>query len=336
MRSVDLFCGAGGLTHGLRQAGWDTAAAVEFDPAACLTYSRNFPEVRLVQGDIRTVDFHEFAGAVDLVAGGPPCQPFSVAGNQRAHDDPRDCIPAFVRAVGEIAPPAFMMENVAGLASRRHAPYLDFVLRQLTDLGYFVSHQIVDAADYGAPQHRRRLIIIGMREKVFAFPEPTHGPGRDMPHRSAAEALAGTPDDEPNRAKVTYAKRPVMRPSPFAGMLVNGGGRPIDLSQPSQTIPASAGGNRTHIVDVDGMLLEYHNYLVAGGTPLQGTVPGVRRLTVRESARLQCFPDDFEFVGPQSSRYRQVGNAVPPMLGRIMGEALRDQLQPTRKRRLAG
>lgn len=333
MRSVDLFCGAGGLTHGLRQAGWDTAAAVEFDAAACLTYSRNFPEVHLIPGDIRAVDFSEFAYEVDLVAGGPPCQPFSVAGNQRAHDDPRDCIPAFVRAVSEMAPPAFMMENVAGLASRRHALYLEFVLRQLADLGYFVERQIVDAADYGAPQHRRRLIIVGMRESAFIFPEPTHGPGRATPHMSAAMALEGAPEDEPNRAKITYAKRPVMRPSPFAGMLVNGGGRPIDLSQPSQTIPASAGGNRTHIVDVHGELSKYHEYLVAGGSPLQGIVPGVRRLTVRESARLQCFPDEFEFVGPQSSRYRQVGNAVPPVLGRIMGEALRDQLHRKTRRR---
>lgn len=333
MRSVDLFCGAGGLTLGLQRAGWHTAAAVEYDASACLTYRRNFPDVRLFEGDVRRVDFREFAGSVDLVAGGPPCQPFSVAGNQRAHDDPRDCIPEFVRAVREIQPRAFLMENVAGLGSPRHRPYLCFVLEQLKALGYSVVEQVVDAADYGVPQHRKRLIVVGMRDRDFAFPVPTHGPCRDLGHVSAAEAIDGAPADEPNRAKVTFAKNPVLRPSPFAGMLVNGGGRPIRLSEPSQTIPASAGGNRTHIVDRGETLVGYHSYLMGGGTPAQGIVESVRRLTVRESARLQSFPDDFEFYGPQSARYRQVGNAVPPLLGCVVGSAILGQLGVRRLRR---
>jgi DNA (cytosine-5)-methyltransferase 1 len=327
VRSVDLFCGAGGLTLGLRQAGWRTEAAVEFDPSACLTYAHNFPDVRLISGDVRNVDFSQFADTVDLVAGGPPCQPFSVAGNQRAHDDPRDCIPEFVRAVRQVRPSAFLMENVAGLASARHESYLCFVLQQMQALGFDVVRKIVDAADYGAPQHRRRLIVVGMRDGTFTFPRATHGQDGPLPHVSAGDALAGAPDDEPNRAKVTFAKNPVLRLSPFAGMVVNGGGRPIKLSVPSQTIPASAGGNRTHIVDVDGVLAEYHAHLTRGGAPAHGTVPGVRRLTVRESARLQGFPDDFVFIGPQSARYRQVGNAVPPVLGRVMGTALLAQLR---------
>lgn len=333
MRSVDLFCGAGGLTLGLQRAGWRTAAAVEYDSSACLTYRHNFPDVRLFEGDVRRVDFREFAGSVDLVAGGPPCQPFSVAGNQRAHDDPRDCIPEFVRAVREIGPRAFLMENVAGLASPRHRPYLQFVLEQLRALGYTVTDQVVDAADYGAPQHRRRLVVVGLRESLFLIPAPTHGPKGHAPYVSAAEAIDGAPSDPPNRAKVTFAKNPVLRPSPFAGMLVNGGGRPIRLSGPSQTIPASAGGNRTHIVDPGDVLVRYHAHVLAGGSPSQGVVEGVRRLTVRESARLQSFPDDFDFIGPQSARYRQVGNAVPPVLGEAMGSALLAQLMEPRLQR---
>ena len=332
MRSVDLFCGAGGLTLGLRQAGWETAAAVEHDASACLTYRHNFPEVELIPGDIRAVDFTQFKGSVDLVAGGPPCQPFSVAGHQRAHDDPRNCIPEFIRAVREVQPQAFLMENVAGLASTRHQLYLRFVLEQLQALGFSVSSQIIDAADYGAPQHRKRLIVVGMRNGHFIFPEPSHGPGRELPHIGAGDAIADAPEDAPNRAKVTYAKHPILRRSPFAGMLVNGGGRPIKLSDPSQTIPASAGGNRTHIVDPDELLVGYHQYLISGGVPAQGIVDGVRRLTVRESARIQCFPDDFEFIGPQSARYRQVGNAVPPTLGRAVGSALYSQVRPRRLR----
>jgi DNA (cytosine-5)-methyltransferase 1 len=100
------------------------------------------------------------------------------------------------------------------------------------------------------------------------------------------------------------------------------GGRPIDFSKPSQTIPASAGGNRTHIVDPHGVLVDYHGHLMSGGAPRTGLVQQVRRLTVRESARIQSFPDSFEFVGQRSAKYRQVGNAVPPMLGKAIGEAL--------------
>lgn len=327
MKSIDLFCGAGGLTLGLHQAGWTTALALEFDPIAAETYRTNFANVELLEQDARTVDYTPFKGVVQLVAGGPPCQPFSVAGNQLSHLDSRDCVPEFVRAVREVQPDAFLMENVHGLAMARHRGYLLLAISRLEDLGYTVSRAVLDAADFGAPQHRRRLILVGIRGRRFCFPRPTHGPHGHEPYVTAREALCDAPADEPNTAKVTYAKKPVMRPSPFAGMMVNGGGRPINLDRPSQTIPASAGGNRTHIVDPDGVLVKYHKYLMEGGEPLEGIVPGVRRLTVRESARLQTFPDDFIFCGKGSARYRQVGNAVPPMLGRVVGEALLRQMR---------
>jgi DNA (cytosine-5)-methyltransferase 1 len=324
--SIDLFCGAGGLTLGLHHAGWVTRVAVEFDADAAKTYRANFPEVHLLEQDAMCIDFSEWRGKVDLVAGGPPCQPFSVAGNQLSHLDPRDCVPQFIRAVQEIEPSVFLMENVHGLATTRHAGYLRNAICRLEALGYDVRTGVLDAADYGAPQYRRRLFVVGMRDEAFTFPEPTHGPRGSLPHVTAGWALSDVPGDKPNTAIVSYARNPVMRPSPFAGMLVNGGGRPIDLSRPSQTIPASAGGNRTHIVDRDGVLGRYHEYLTRGGEPLEGIVDGVRRLTVRESARLQTFPDDFEFIGGQSARYRQVGNAVPPVLAEAVGRAVLEQL----------
>jgi DNA (cytosine-5)-methyltransferase 1 len=119
-----------------------------------------------------------------------------------------------------------------------------------------------------------------------------------------------------------YAKNPVLRKQWNAGMLLNGKGRPLDMDQPAFTIPATAGGNRTHIIDPAGTLRAYHAELRAGGAARKGTVPGARRLTIRESARIQTFPDDFNFVGPKSKQYSQVGNAVPPGLAEAVARAL--------------
>lgn len=322
---IDLFAGAGGLSLGLKLAGWHTLVASDYDKAACETYRQNFEDVDVIEGDVRTIAWEGLRGKVDLVAGGPPCQPFSVAGNQLADEDDRDMLPEFVRAIREIRPQLLLMENVAGLTTSRNLPYLEAKLDELRELGYDVHFKILNAADYGVPQERLRVIVIGGLKARPQFPTPTHGIETE-PYVAARVALADVPADEPNRAIITYAKNPVIRPSPWAGMLVNGGGRPINLAQPSQTIPASAGGNRTHILDTEGILLDYHSHLLTGGDPRDGIVPNVRRLTVRESARLQSFPDTFVFYGERSAKYRQVGNAVPPELGRAVGSALINSL----------
>lgn len=324
LTSIDLFSGAGGLSLGLKQAGWNTLLSVEIDSHAVNSYKRNFPSTEIFNGDIRTLSLRKYRGCVDLVAGGPPCQPFSVAGSQRSSQDPRDMIPEFIRAVREIQPKYFLLENVAGLTSPRHAQYLDTAIESLRQLGYHVSREVLNAADFGVPQDRLRLFVVGSREPGFKFPSALYGPSRRYPHVSSAKAIRAAQPDEPNSAIVSYAKNPVLRPSPFAGMLVNGGGRPIDLSRPSQTIPASAGGNRTHIVDENGVLLGYHKLLLRGGKPRVGLVEGVRRLTVKESAKLQSFPDTFVFLGSRSSMYRQVGNAVPPKLAKTVAKKLAD------------
>lgn len=326
MRSLDLFSGVGGLTRGLEQAGVKTLAAFESDRSACESFQANFPDVEVFRGDVRDVDFSDWRGDVDLVVGGPPCQPFSVAGRQLSSLDPRDCVPEFIRAVSQSEPRVFLMENVAGLSAPRHRAYLSSVIESLASLGYEVHASVLDAADYGVPQFRKRLFIIGAWDKPFLFPEATHGEGRGHTHATAGDALENAPADIPNTARVTYAKNPVLRPQPWDGMLVNGGGRPINVEEPSQTIPASAGGNRTHILDPNSILVEYHTHLMNGGKPRQGDVPGVRRLTARESARLQSFPDEHVFTGPQSSRYRQVGNAVPPLLAKTIALSLVQQL----------
>jgi len=326
LRCIDLFCGAGGLSLGLKRAGFAPVVAMDRDAAAAKTYSRNFPDVKVVTEDVREVNWTVFRDRIDLVAGGPPCQPFSVAGDQKAANDVRDMLPEFVRAVRDINPRAFLLENVAGLASKRHESYFLSKVQSLIELGYYVDFKVLDAADYGVPQSRKRVIILGSRERLMEFPEPTHGPGRSHRHRMARAVLNEQPPDEPNTAIVTYARSPVLRPSPFAGMLVNGGGRPINLDRPANTVPASAGGNRTQIVDLNGVLIDYHSRLMDGASPKTGRVKHVRRLSIRESARLQDFPDFFEFSGERSAQYRQIGNAVPFGLSYAVGNAIYSQL----------
>lgn len=137
-RAIDLFSGAGGLSLGLRLAGWQMLAGFEIDPDAVQTYKANFPESKIHAGDVRHIDFSEFKG-VDLVAGGPPCQPFSVAGKQLAALDDRDMVPEFIRAVEQIEPQAFIMENVAGLMTARHQTYTDNILKTFRALGSVVN-----------------------------------------------------------------------------------------------------------------------------------------------------------------------------------------------------
>jgi DNA (cytosine-5)-methyltransferase 1 len=323
--AIDLFSGAGGLSLGLKNAGWNVQAAVEFDRTAIQTHEENFAGVRHIGDDVRNVSFKQF-GDIDLVAGGPPCQPFSVSGKRLGTFDVRDMVPEFVRAVREAKPRAFLMENVAGLKAVKFNSYLEARILELYELGYTVFSRVLTAADYGVAQNRQRLFLVGIRSdaqrQVFEYPEPTHGPLAAKHHITVREALKDTPQDVPNNAKVVFCKNPVLRSSPFAGMMFNGKGRPLNLDGLAHTIPASAGGNRTHIVDPLGVTKDYHAELMAGKKPRVGQLGEVRRLTVRESARLQSFPDDFKFLGRQSSRYSQVGNAVPPKLATAVIESV--------------
>jgi DNA (cytosine-5)-methyltransferase 1 len=327
MDAIDLFAGAGGLSLGLEAAGIAPVAAVEWCPDASTTYRIHHPEARVVQGDISRLDFRPERGRFAVVAGGPPCQPFSVGGKRLAAGDPRNGIPQFLRALAELQPRAFIMENVAGLTVSTKWPYFQSILAQLEQLGYQTSWQVVEAADYGVPQTRRRLFVVGAREDRFAFPGPTHGPGARYSH-----VLAGSVVDphrswgQPNSAIVTYARRPSLRPGAYHGHLYNGGGRPIELSRLAPTLLASMGGNKTPWLDTLGIVPEYHAHLLSGGSPRQGVVPGARRITVEEAALLQGFPAGAQFAGRRSSQYRQVGNAVPPALGKEIGLALRRQL----------
>lgn len=323
MNMIDLFSGAGGLSLGLERAGFRSVLAVENDPDASATYCNFFPQADLRECSIEGVDFRPFAGKVELLAGGPPCQPFSIGGKQLGVHDERNMIPQFVRALREIGPPLFLMENVPGLASPAWRPYLEAFLQEVEGLGYNTCYRVVNAAAYGVPQKRRRLVILGSRIVRPSFPAPTHGPDTFMPYAKSEDFIRPeTIIGVPNPSKITYAKNPDLRPSPYDGHLFNGGGRAINLQDLCPTILASAGGNKTPFLDTLGEVPKYHAELLQGKPPRKGTLPGARRITVAEAAIIQTFPRGAAFCGARSSQYRQVGNAVPPLLAEFLGAAL--------------
>lgn len=326
MDMLDLFSGAGGLTLGLERAGFRTLFAVDYNPDSAATYRSAFPGVRHECCPVENIDFRHFAG-IDFIAGGPPCQPFSIGGKRLANEDSRNAIPEFLRAVAEARPRAFLMENVPGLAAGDRRPYFTLIRERMVDLGYSVTWEVVNAADYGIPQKRRRLIVVGMLGRPFDFPGATHGPIARRQYAAVREFLDPSRVlGEPNPSRVFYARNPDPRRSPYGGHLFNGGGRAVELDGPCHTILASAGGNKTHFFDPLGEVPRYHAHLLAGGPPRSGVLDGARRLTVAESAVLQTFPPGMQFAGSRSSQYSQVGNAVPPQLAYVIGSALARQL----------
>ncbi len=326
MRTIDLFSGAGGLSLGLKRAGFDVAACVEISRDAMETYCRHEPDAVHFNEDVRGVSFERFKGVVDMVVGGPPCQPFSIGGLRRANSDSRDMIPEFIRCLREVSPSAFLMENVPGLLMKRTRPYFDSVLARLAACGYYLNWAVLNAADYGVPQKRRRLVVLGSRIEPLLFPAPTHGTKSQSPHVSALGVLGPDPVGEAPSCPVKYARNPDLRRSPYAGHIYNGGGRPLDPEGPCHTILASSGGYKTHWIDTLGIAPEYHAHLAAGGVPREGTVPGARRLSVEECSMVQTFPQELAFAGTRSSQYTQVGDAVPPDLGFVLGSSVLMQL----------
>ncbi len=326
MNVLDLFSGPGGLSLGLQRAGFSVRAAVEFNKDAMATYLQHTSEAQHFNEDIRGVEFSQFRGKIDLVAGGPPCQPFSMGGARKSTADIRNMVPEFIRCVDEVKPYMFLMENVPGLTLSGVRPYFDGILHELAALGYHLNWSIVNSADFGVPQKRRRLFVLGCRDRTLQLPVPTHGLGRLHQHLRSRDLLTVEPMGIVPNSAVTFAKAPSLRPNPYAGHIYNGGGRPVDPDGPCHTILASSGGSKTHWIDTLGVAPEYHAHLLAGGMPRSGIVPGARRLTVEECAIIQTFPVDLEFCGSRSAQYTQVGDAVPPLLATAIGNAIAEQL----------
>ena len=381
--SIELFAGAGGLSIGLSQARFIPKAVVERDRWCCDTLRENHgildrsgPEDQgawsVIEGDVRSVEFKAYEGTIDLISGGPPCQPFSLGGRHRAHDDARDMFPQAVRAVREARPKAFIFENVKGLTRAAFADYFSYVQLQLEHpellaredetwrdhlvrlqqhhtstrrpgLHYNVVTKLLNAANYGVPQRRERVLFVGFRsdvnacwsfgkgefnqnaliwDQVFGDYWDRHSVPRSQRRlegraaqiafrmsrderpegkrwRTTRDAIGDLPDPRHRRRAATVFDH---RFQPGARSYKGHTGSHLD--EPSKTLKAGVHG-------------------VPGGENMLRRADGfIRYFTVRESARLQTFPDDYRFHGSWTESMRQLGNAVPAELARVVGESV--------------
>lgn len=370
MKSVELFSGCGGLATGLHFAGFEPLAVVEKDKDAFKTIISNSIGQRCkikYHGDISNFNYSDITDVIDLVSGGPPCQPFSLGGKHKAHEDSRDMFPEAARAIRELKPKAFIFENVKGLLRGSFASYFDYIIKKLTypsiprenfetwedhalalhqfiernphSEEYIVKYKLLNAADYGVPQKRERVFIVGFRADLnisWDFPSKTHSKDAlsinkcngTYWQRHNIECDVKNPQfdisDFPIKPWVTVRDAIGDLPTPyvtedpsnaFSGHIFKDGARIYaghtgsDIDEPSKTIKAGA-----HGVPGGENMIRYEDQ-------------SVRYFTVREAARIQTFPDDFIFHGAWGEAMRQIGNAVPVKLAEAIGTSVYSALK---------
>lgn len=338
IRTLSLFSGAGGLDIGFHDVGFDIIESVEIESKFCQTLELNSGEgKRFENSKVNCIDIREYTGAhlgkIDFIIGGPPCQTFSAAG-RRANGvlgttDARGVLfREYVRLLQELKPIGFLFENVYGIIGAQGGEPWTEILRSFSDVGYKLFYRIVDAADYGVPQHRERLIIVGLREGKFKFPRPTHGPDSidEEPFYNAETALEGVEltseeskpgiggrygtllDDIPPGLNYSFYTEEMGHPNPvfawrskFSDFLYK-----ADPNTPVRTIKAQ-GGAYTGPFHWDNRFFSYGEY-----------------------KRLQTFPDDYQISGTKQIAVKQIGNSVPPQLARMMALAIRQQVFKTK------
>ena len=387
MDTIELFAGGGGLALGLHEAEFSPIAFVERDKDSCQTLSENWikgmkARLEIFDTDVRCVDFSKWQDCVELVSGGPPCQPFSIGGKARGYQDERDMFPHAVHVVRTVRPKAFIFENVRGLLRKAFSKYFAYILLQLqypeltrgnrqtwsehlaaleehhtagreNGLRYRVLFQKVNAADYGVPQTRERVVIVGFRwdiKEPWSFPKPTHS----QDALESSKWLTGAYWDEHH---ISAARRPqppqgiahklaCAETLPFASpwrtvrdALV---GLPDPQSPEASRIPNHRyqPGARTYAghtgseLDWPGKTLKAGDHGVPGGENMMVFPDGsVRYFTIRESARIQTFPDWYQFPTSWTESMRQIGNAVPVRLARVIGASVAHTLNEHRRRR---
>ncbi|WP_417810104.1 DNA cytosine methyltransferase [Thalassospira alkalitolerans] len=355
---IDLFCGAGGLSEGFRQAGFHVLAGNDFFEAAGETYAATHPESTFIPGPVQDLTADKllgaaklFPGKLDVLVGGPPCQAYSVYNHQRGtHDERANLFREYLRIVEELQPKWVVMENVTGITSIDGGEVVETIRREFARLNYRVEFKTLKAEEFGVPQERRRVFFIGTRtDAPILFPQPTHGPGLkkfttiwdaigDLPIVENGQDSGVT--DYAAEARVWYqkyirkgSKQVHNHAAPKLGAIniermrhIPQGGSwrdiPFDLlPEGMKRAKRSDHTKRYGRMKPDGLsctvLTKCDVHWGAYIHPIQN-----RAITVREAARLQSFPDWFIFRGSKTDQYTQIGNAVPPLLGKKVAEAL--------------
>jgi DNA (cytosine-5)-methyltransferase 1 len=334
-KAISLYSGAGGMDIGFDKAGFEIIWSNDIDPFAVDTHKRILKNCNATIGDVckQTLPTNE---SIDLVFGGPPCQGFSVAGKMDPNDPRSRHVWNFLGIVKMLKPKAFVMENVKALAENaRWKSIREQLIENANSIGYKTKLFVLNASDYGVPQKRERMFLIGMLDQEPLPPKKTTVKNK----KTVIEVLNELPHfgEEGNNtkctAKITPATNPVMRRSPYAGMIFNGQGRPINLFSQASTLPASMGGNRTPIINQEQIINhdnrwieDYHMHLLNGGKPIAQVPEYLRRITVEEAAAIQTFPKGMHFSGSITTQFRQIGNAVPPKLAYEVAKSVYNQL----------
>lgn len=364
LTAIDLFCGAGGLSEGFRQAGFHVLAGQDVDEAAGATFSATHPEARFIGGPIQQVSARDLLraakvkrGEIDVIVGGPPCQGYSVYNHQRGTDDPRaGLFREYLRLVEEIRPKWLVMENVTGITSI--GAVVNQISRGMKSLGYRAEMKILKAEEFGVPQERRRVFFIATRTDVpIIFPTATHGPGL-LPFVTVWDAISDLPALK-NGEKTE--QQPYGRPpqTDYQRMLR---GNQVLVENHSAPRLARINEERMRHIPPGGSWRDIPTKLLPAGMKLARRCDHTKRygrprktdlactiltkcdvhwgayihpvqdraFSVREAARLQSFPDFFVFQGSRTEQYVQVGNAVPPLLGKRVAEALISAIESTR------
>ncbi len=325
--SIELFAGAGGLALGMEAAGFKHVMLNEFDHDACTTLRNNRKEWNVVEADVRTISFEEYKGKVDFLSGGFPCQAFSYAGKQGGFNDTRGTLFfELARAVKAIQPKVFMGENVRGLVAHDNGRTLATIKNTIKELGYtLIEPRVLKAIMYNVPQKRERLILIAVRNDLlekakFEWPAPCK---RVMTLRDAFFSGELYNCDVPPSVGQLYPpkKEAVMRMVPMGGDWRD---LPVEVQKEYMGGSFYLGGGKTGMAR---RLSLYEPSLTLTCAPAQKQTERchpfeTRPLTVREYARIQTFPDNWEFAGSQASQYKQIGNAVPVNLAYAIGRSL--------------
>jgi DNA (cytosine-5)-methyltransferase 1 len=303
LKSIEICAGAGGQALGLEEAGFEHVALVEIEPLACQTLKANRPEWNVVQGDLRKFHATRYKGQVDLLAGGVPCPPFSIAGKQLGQLDDRDLFPEAIRLIKECDPKAVLLENVRGLLDPKFEQYRKEIIDEIENLGYQVDWQLLNASDYGVSQLRPRAILVAIKKEYFNYfkwPEK-----HDKVPKSIGELLFE------EMAKLGWenvqewqTKANKIAPTIVGGSKKHGG---ADLGPTrAKKVWAEMG--------IDGIGL--------ADQPPARDFKGIPRLTLNMTALIQGFPKEWRFVGKKTPAYRQVGNAFPPPVAKVVGKSI--------------